>query len=157
MVPQMTRVLTFVAIICCAGMLLTIPAHSQTPASTQSEILTAFSKVQSAEQAGGNVTALVADLNQATSLLSEANSTAQSDPAKSAALSSQASAIAAEVGQQAAAVEAYGAANRRLASEFYVLEMGLLVTIAILLYVYLPKIVRRTRFRLHADWRVKKR
>ncbi|MDG6900562.1 MAG: hypothetical protein JRM80_01175 [Nitrososphaerota archaeon] len=133
-----------------------VPAvHSQT-SQADSEVSQAYAAVLSAERSGGNVTSLVAQLNTAISLLQEADRLNSTDPALAASLYTQAYNSASHVLQAAPGVASAGAASVRTAQVELGVETVVLVALAALAYLYIPRLFWRYWSRTHSDWRVKK-
>ena len=130
--------------------------HAQASSQAQSQINQAYSAVLNAEQSGGNVTALVAKLNSAVSLMQQADALNATSPAKSQSLYSQASTLAQQVISSAPAVAAAGRTATFDAQASLVVETAVLGALAVLAYLYVPRIFWRYWYRTHRDWRVKK-
>ena len=131
-------------------------AHAQASSQAQSQISQAYAAVLNAEQSGGNVTALVAKLNSAVSLMQRADALNATSPAKAQSLYSQASTLAQQVISSAPAVAAAGKAATFDAQASLAVETAALAALAVLAYLYVPRLFWRYWYRTHRDWRVKK-
>lgn len=123
-------------------------------AATQQQVESAFALVQSAAASGGNVTSLLATLNQAAQLVIQSQETQNST--KAAADLARASSIAQAVSASAPQVGAQGAASTRSGEEAAGVELAAVAAVCLLLYVYLPRAYWRLWVRAHADWRIEK-
>ena len=150
--PGLAAVIIVVLVLASAS----VPAaKAQTATQVQSQIGQAFAAVQSAEQAGGNVTALVAKLNSAIGLVQEANSVSASDPARAASLLAQASTLAQEVTNAAPSAAAAGRASVAAGQLDLVIETVVLAALAAAAYVCVPRLFWGLWLRTRRDWRVK--
>ena len=116
----------------------------------------AYVAVLSAGQAGGNITALVAKLNMAISLVQQANSVNATDPPRAQALYSQASVIAQQVLQDAPGVAAAGRAAMLDSQIELVVETVVLGALAVAAYLFAPRVFWRLWLRTHKDWKLKR-
>ena len=132
------------------------PSHAQTSAQSSAQIEKAYAAVLSAEQSGGNVTALVAKLNSAVALMQQADALNATSPTKAQSLYSQASTLAQQVISSAPAVAAAGKVATFDAQASLVVETAVLAALAVLAYLYVPRLFWRYWYRTHRDWRVKK-
>ena len=131
-------------------------AHALASSQVQAQISQAYTAVLKAEQSGGNVTSLVAKLNSAVSLVQQAGLVNSTDPAKAQSMYSQASTLAQQVISSAPAVAAAGKAATFDAQASLVVETAVLAGLAVLAYLYVPRLFWRYWYRTHRDWRVKK-
>ncbi|MDG6898413.1 MAG: hypothetical protein JRN24_01610 [Nitrososphaerota archaeon] len=133
-----------------------VPAHAQTALQAKTEIGQAYAAVLSAEKSGGNVTSLAAQLNAAISLLQQADRLNATEPALAGSLYTQAYNNASQVLLAAPGVASAGSASVRMAQVELGVETVVLVGLAAIAYLYLPRIFWRYWLRTHRDWRVKK-
>ena len=133
------------------------PALAATSATANAQIGQAYAAVLGAEQSGGNVTALVAKLNSAIALVARADSLNATDPTRAQLLYSNATALASQVSQAAPAVAAAGRSAVFAAQVDLGIETAVLVALAVIAYLYVPRLFWRYWVRAHRDWRVKKR
>ena len=155
---QTSRAVAAMAATCILALLF-VPASSanaQTSSQVKAQIAQAYTAVLTAEQGGGNVTSLVAKLNSAVSLVQQADALNATDPARAQPLYSQASALAQQVIGAAPAVAAAGRASTFDAQVSLVAETAVLAALAVLAYLYVPRLFWRYWYRTHRDWRVKK-
>jgi hypothetical protein len=131
-------------------------ARAQTSSQVRAQIGEAYVAVLQAEQSGGNVTSMVAQLNSALSLVQQADSINGTDPSQAQALYSQASSIAGQVIQSAPAVASAGAAATSTAETYLAVETVVLAGLAVVAYLYTPRIFWSLWLRVHRGWRVKK-
>lgn len=131
-----------------------VQGQSGSPASVQ--VGQAYAAVLGAGQAGGNVTALVAKLNAAISLIQQGDAVNATDPARAQALYSQASTLAQQVLQAAPGVAAAGRSAVLNAQIELAVETVVLGALAVLAYVFAPRVFWRLWLRTHRGWRVKK-
>ncbi|MDG6994646.1 MAG: DUF1616 domain-containing protein [Nitrososphaerota archaeon] len=117
-------------------------AQSGNPTSTsaQAQLVSAFKAVSVADSSGANVSSLAAMLNQAAALMDQANSVSKSNPTLAQTLYSQSQTLSSKVASLAPAVGSQGAILKRNAEIAYVVEMLILGTLAILAYLYTPKL-----------------
>ncbi len=123
---------------------------------SEARIISAFQAISAAESSGGNVSQLANLLNRAAALNDNANSIAQSNPQEAQSLYSQASALASQVISQAPAVGQQGAIVQRNAEIVYAAEISTLVAIAILAFLFLPRIFWNLWLRNHRRWKAKR-
>lgn len=140
------------------GMLIVPPsvARAQSQPQAQSQIAQAYAAVRSAQQKGGNVTSLVAQLNSAISLVQQGDSVNATDPARAQSLYAEASAIAQQVLQAAPGVGQAGAAARQLQEALSIGAAGAVVVFAALLYLYGERIYHRFWLWAYSGYTVKK-
>ncbi|MDE1854265.1 MAG: hypothetical protein KGI38_11050 [Thaumarchaeota archaeon] len=131
-------------------------AHAQDSTQVRAQIGQAYAALLKAEQSGGNVTALTAQLNSAISLLHQADLVNGTDPSRAQSLYSQASSLASQVIQSAPGVASAGAASIATQQLDLGLETAVLAALAIVVYVYAPRVFWRFWLRTHRDWRVRK-
>ena len=155
---ETSRAIAAVAAACVIALLF-VPASSasgQTSSQVKAQIAQAYTAVLTAEQSGGNVTSLVAKLNSAVSLVQQADALNATDPASAQSLYSQASALAQQVIGAAPAVAAAGRAAVFDAQVSLAVETAVLAALAVLAYLYVPRLYWGYWYRTHRDWRVKK-
>jgi hypothetical protein len=99
---------------------------------------------------------LVATLNKAVSLVQQADSINGTNPSRAQALYAQASVLAAQVIQASTPVENAGRASVESAQIVLVVETVILTGIAVITYVYTPKLFWTLWLRAHKNWRLKK-
>jgi hypothetical protein len=133
-----------------------LPAHGQSSSQVASQIDQAYVAVLSAERSGGNITSLVVKLNSAVSLLQQADAINETDPSRAQSLYSKASALALQVSQAAPTVSAAGRAAVFNSQLDLGVETTILTALAVVAYLYTPKIFWRFWLRTHKGWRVKK-
>ncbi len=131
-------------------------AYAQSSSQVASQVGQAYVAILKAEQSGGNITALVAKLNAAVSFLQQANLVNSTNPSRAQSLYSQASALAQQVISSAPAVAAAGKASVFDAQVSLAVETAALAALAVLAYLYVPRLFWRYWYRTHRDWRVKK-
>ena len=132
------------------------PSHAQTSAQADAQIGQAYAAILSAQQSGGNVTALVAKLNSAIALYQQAELVNATDPSRASSLSSQASVLVQQVISGAPAVAAAGKASVAAAQLDLAVETVVLGALAVVTYLYLPRAYWRVWLRVHRGWRVKR-
>ncbi len=155
--PHIVVFLTLFTIALLGACLLSVPAaNSQSPSQVRSQIGQAYGAVLNAEQSGGNVTSLVATLNRAVALVQQADQVNATDPARAQSLYSQASTLAQQVISAAPAVAAAGRASVLDAQIELGIETAVLAALAVLAYLFVPRLFWRYWSRTHSDWRVKK-
>jgi hypothetical protein len=132
-------------------------AASQSEFSSASgSIASAFLAVSSAQQSGGNVTALVAQLNLALKLYMQADSENQSQPSQASADLRNATIIAEKVGTNAPAVGQAGASARQLQTYLSAGAAVAVVAMAALVYVFGDRVYRRLWLRVYSGHLVKR-
>lgn len=131
--------------------------QAQTSSDARSQIGQAYAAVLQAEASGGNVTYLVKTLNSAVTLVQQGDLVNGTDPGRAQALYSQASSLAQQVIQNSSAVAASGRASVANAQIALGVETAALAALAVVAYVYTPRVFWRLWLRIHRDWRVKKR
>ncbi|MDG6982725.1 MAG: hypothetical protein JRM74_04650 [Nitrososphaerota archaeon] len=155
--PRSYRVVVVLVVIAWTfGVTGVANVHAQTSSDTKVQIGLAYAAVLGAEQDGGNVTGLVTKLNSAISLMQQANLVNSTDPARAQLLYSEASSLAQQVIQAAPAVASAGKAAVFAGQVDLAIETAVLAALALLAYVYTPRLFWRFWLRLHRDWRVKK-
>lgn len=155
---QTSHTIAAMAAVCVIALCFVTASSASVQASSQvkAQIAQAYSSVLSAESSGGNVTALVAKLNSAVSLMQQADALNATSPAKAQSLYSQASTLAQQVISSAPAVAAAGRASTFDAQASLAVETAVLAALAALAYLYVPRLFWRYWYRTHRDWRVKK-
>ena len=124
--------------------------------SASGSIGAAYAAVSRAQQEGGNVSGLVASLNLALGLYTEAQSVNQSSPALATADLQNATGIADGVALAAPSVGQEGRAARQAQEELSVGSAAAIVAVAAILYVYGERIYHRLWLRLYSGYLVKK-
>jgi hypothetical protein len=124
--------------------------------STESNLISAFQAISSAESKGGNVTSLANMLNQAAYLNDNATVIAQSNQTKAQLLYSQANALISQVESQAPALGQAGATQRTNGEIEYIAEMSTLVALAILAYLFVPRLFWKQWLKNRRKWTAKK-
>ncbi len=114
-----------------------------------------FSTVLDAERAGGDTTELVASLNEALSLVGEAERS--SDPMWATALSERAKQVVEQVRASAWNEWQAGLLAQRNATAFLVFGVCALAVTALLAYLFVPRVFWMLWLRVHRDWRVRPR
>jgi hypothetical protein len=132
------------------------PVEAASSSQTNAEIALAYSAVLNAEQSGGNVTALVAQLNSAILLVHQANQINVTNPTQAQSLYSQASTVASRVIQAAPVIASAGRASVGAAQIELGIETTVLAALAVLAYVYTPGVFWSLWLRTHRNWKVKK-
>ena len=156
----MARVVLALAVACLVGAIaFTAPVgYSQTSSQqARSQVIQAYSAVLGAEKSGANVTSAVATLNTAISLIQEADQINSTNPAGAQALYLRAENLTSGVLAQFPALTAAGKASVVATEESLAVETAVLGALAVLAYVYVPKLFWWVWLRTHRGWRVKKR
>lgn len=131
-------------------------ASPATFSSASGAISTAFVAVHQAGNDGGNVTGLVASLNAALQLYSQAEAENATQPAKASSDLTNATQIANGVSAEAPAIGQQGAAARQTQLELSIGSATVIVVLAALIYVFGDRIYRRAWLRLYSGYTVKK-
>jgi hypothetical protein len=118
-------------------------------------IAEAFSAVVEAEKAGGDVTPLVASLNEALSLVEQGERSA--DQAEAAVLYERATQIADQVLASAPMVKEAGLVAQRSSTTFLVVSMVALGVTGLVAYLFVPPLFWMLWLRGHRGWRVEPR
>ena len=120
--------------------------------STQTAIHDAYKAIVEANNAGGDISELTDQLNQALKLTSQAQALIISDPQLTQTLFLQAQALAQNVTSQSSTVQAEGLFQNPL---FIGVSIASLLASGILVYVFGPKIFWKVWLRLRKNYRVK--
>ena len=131
-------------------------SNAQGQSQAEAQIGQAYAAVLGAEQSGGNVTALVAKLNTAISYAQQAGQIEASNPAQAQSLYAQASSLASQVIQAAPGVASAGKAAVFAAQVDLVIETAVVAELAVVAYLYVPRLFWRLWIRAHRDWRVRR-
>ena len=144
-------------------LILSSPLVSRTQAASQSDfggaqsvVQSAFSAVQNADRLGGNVTALVAQLNGALSLIQKASAENATNPAQAAKDLANATSVAQKVASAAGPVGQQGSAARQLQFYLSVGSAAVIVAVASLIYIFGDRIYRRLWLRAYGSYEVRK-
>lgn len=129
--------------------------HAQSSNDAHEKIIEAFSSVQEADNAGGDVSHLVNMLNEALDLISQADSIASSNPTQAQELYQQAEDIANQVLLEAPLVREEGILAQRNRNIMLEIELAILATLGFILYKFGPKLLWRLWLRAHKDWEVR--
>jgi len=132
-------------------------AEAQSHSQAEAAIAQAYGAILGAQQSGGDVTSLVAQLNSAISLVQRADVANTTDPSQAQSLYAQASSLAAQVVQSAPGVAAAGRASVMTAQIDLAIETVFLGVLAVAAYLSLPRIFWSLWLSAHRDWRVSKR
>ena len=131
------------------------PAYAEaTNNQAMADLFHAFNLVQEAEKAGGQIDGLIADLNHALSLIADAAST--TDPEKATLLLDQAKALAKGVADEAPRVLQQGLEAKRQANILLVIELSTLSILAIVIYLYSPRLFWTLWIKAYGAWKVKR-
>ena len=153
---QWRKIALAVVLVLFASLAVTPLARAQSTPQVQADLGQAYAAVLTAEQSGGNVTTLVAKLDSAVAMVQQANLINSTDPARAQSLYSQASALAQQVIAAAPGVAAAGRASVLDAQIELGIETAVLAALAVLAYIFVPRLFWRYWSRTHGDWRVKK-
>jgi hypothetical protein len=132
------------------------PVVAQASAQARSQIAQAYAAVLVAQQSGGNVSILVGKLNSALRLVQEADMVNATNPARAQSLYSQALSLALQVSQAAPDIVSSGRSAVLAARFELAIETAILAAIAILAYLFTPRLYWRSWLRAHRGWRAKK-
>jgi len=131
------------------------PAYAEaTNDQVMADLFHAFNLVQEAEKAGGQIDGLIADLNHALSLIADAAST--TDPEKATLLLDQAEMLTKGVADEAPKVLQQGLEAKRQANIQLVIELSTLCILAIVIYLYSPRIFWTLWMKAYGAWKVKR-
>lgn len=126
------------------------------PAGAYAAVEQAFSQVYAVSEKGGNVSALVSQLNQALTYLAEAESVNSTNPGLASTLSSEAYALARNVSAEAGvAAQRAQSAHLRLV-EGSVAGASASVAAGLAFYFYSEKVYRRLWLHVYREFRVKR-
>ncbi|MDG6976002.1 MAG: hypothetical protein JRN27_07930 [Nitrososphaerota archaeon] len=153
---QRRKIALAVILVLLTSLAVTPLVRAQSATQTQADLGQAYAAVLNAEQSGGNVTALVAKLDSAIALVQQANLLNSTDPTRAQSLYAQASTLAQQVISSAPAVAAAGRASVLDAQIELGIETAVLAALAVLAYLFVPRLFWRYWSRTHSDWRVKK-
>jgi hypothetical protein len=131
-------------------------AVTQTQVSNaNSQIQSAFASAYSAEKSGGNVSSLVAQLNNAIQLIQKAEAENATSPAQAAADLQNATATAQSVIAESPSVAQTGSAARQTTEITSVGAASAIVVVAALTYIFGGRVYRSAWLRLHRDYVVR--
>jgi hypothetical protein len=119
------------------------------------QIQSAFASTYRADQSGGNVTGLVADLNEAILLVAGAEAENSSNPTKAAEDIANATQIAQLVQSDSAQIGGSGAAARQETQIVALIAAAIVIAVASTVYVFGERIFRRVWLRLYRDYVVR--
>lgn len=131
-------------------------ANSSNFTSANSAINSAFSATRGAEQSGGNVSALIAKLNVALSLVQKAQSENASNPTQASLDLQNATQIADQVSTSAPSVARAGSAARETQYAESIGSSIAIVILALLVYLYGARVYHLVWFYLYKNHLVKK-
>lgn len=131
-------------------------ATGQDFASSSAAISQAYLAVSAAQKDGGNVTGLVASLNTAVGLYSEAQAENGTSPAAAAQHLAEASATAQQVAQAAPGIGRAGLAARQFQEEVSLGAAVAIVALGAVLYVFGERIYHRLWLRAYSRHLVRK-
>jgi len=123
--------------------------------SANGEIQSAFTSAYGAEKSGGNISSLVAKLNDAIQLVQKAGAENATDPARAAADLQNATAIAQSVAAESPSISQAGGAARQTTEAASASAASAIVMIAVLTYLFGGRIYRRAWLHLHRDYVVR--
>jgi hypothetical protein len=123
--------------------------------SANSGIQSAFASAQGAEKSGGNVSSLVAKLNEAIQLVQKAEAENGTSPAQADADLRNATALAQGVTAESQSVAQAGSAARQTAEVTSLGAASAVVVLAALAYAFGGRLYRRAWLRLHRDYVVR--
>jgi hypothetical protein len=121
-----------------------------------SEVSSSFAKVQTIEREGGNVTAVVGQLNMALVLISGGQSVEANDPSGAQSAYNQAEALIQSVGQQLPIVERQGIASAQSEVAWLAVTLAALTALGLTVYFRGSRIYWSLWVRAHRGWLVKK-
>jgi hypothetical protein len=124
--------------------------------STNAAIAKAFAATASAEQSGGNITALVAELNMALNLTVQAQNLNSINSTESTLLLQNATNIAQHVSSQAISIGSAGASARQTLTDESIGGAIATVAVAALIYIYGGRLYRMFWFALYRNYLVKR-
>ena len=117
--------------------------------SANGEIQSAFVSAYSAEKSGGNVSSLIAELNNAIQLVQKAEAENATSPSQAAADLQNATRDAQRVTAESASVAQMGGAARQITELTSVSAASAVVVVAALTYIFGGRIYRSAWLRLH--------
>ena len=123
--------------------------------SANGEIHSAFTSAHSAEKSGGNVSSLVAQLNDAIQLVQKAQAENATSPALAAADLQNATSTAQAVIADSPSVAHTGSAARQTTELTSLSAASVIVLLAALTYIFGGRVYRRAWLRLHRDYVVR--
>ncbi|HEV2139144.1 MAG TPA: hypothetical protein VGR53_09910 [Nitrososphaerales archaeon] len=138
------------------SILPTYMASAQSSSSVRAQIGQAYSAVQSAEQNGGNASSLIVKLNTAISLVQQADGVNGTNPSRAQALYAQAATLASQVVQDSSSVAAAGRASVIAAQLALITETVVLGGLAVITYVFTPRVFWALWLSAHRTQKVKK-
>jgi hypothetical protein len=119
------------------------------------KVMEAFTLVQEADLAGGDVNHLVNKLNEALDLISQADSIASSNPNQAQELYHQAEDIANQVILEAPLVKEEGIIAKQNSNIMLAVELTILAILGFIVYRFGPRLLWKLWLRAHKDWKVK--
>jgi hypothetical protein len=119
------------------------------------KVMEAFTLVQEADLAGGDVSHLVSKLNEALDLISQADSIASSNPNQAQELYHQAEDIANQVILEAPLVKEEGIIAKQNSNIMLAVELTILAILGFIVYRFGPRLLWKLWLRAHKDWKVK--
>ncbi len=158
-VSNTIALLTVMTMLVFSTVLVSNTSRAATPSqfsSTNAAIAKAFAATASAEQSGGNVTALVAELNTALNLTAQAENLNLSNSTGATLLLQNATKIAQQVSTQAISVRSAGASARQTLTEESIAGAIATVAVAALIYVFGGSIFRMFWYILYKNYILKR-
>jgi len=123
--------------------------------SANGAIQSAFTSAHNAEKSGGNVSSLVAQLNNAIQLVQKAEAENATSQAQATADLQNATALAQSVVAASASVSQTGSAARQTTEVTSVSAASAIIVIAALTYIFGGRVYRRAWLRIHRDYVVR--
>jgi len=123
--------------------------------SANEEILSAFASVSGAERSGGNVSSLDAKLNDAITLVQDAEEVNATNPARAAADLQNATAVAQSVVAESASAKQAGGSVRQATEATSLSAASAIVVVAALIYLLGGRVYRKAWLRLYRDYVVR--
>lgn len=140
----------------CFGVPFITVSNAQTSyESAYGKLSDAFTLVQEADVAGGDVSGLVAGLNEALELIFEANSVSSIDPSRAEELYILAECIVDEVILEAPLVRESGLVAQQQSMVYLSVGIVVLEIISFLIYRYGPELFWNLWLCTHRDWKVR--
>ncbi|MCP8309503.1 MAG: hypothetical protein H3Z54_12570 [archaeon] len=118
------------------------------------KVMQAFTSMQEAGNAGGDVSNLVDKLNEALDLISQGDSIASSNPSGAQELYQQAEDIANQVTLEAPVVREEGILARQSNNKILGVELVILALLGFIVYRFGPKLLWKLWLHAHKDWKV---
>jgi len=144
--------LIFSIVLLSLGPVMQSDAQVAQSSSVEAKVLGSLTLVQNAQASGGNVSSLVAQLNQAAQLVLDSRQTRNST--RAGVDLARAASIADNVSALAPGVRAEGIVNTRNDLIATGVELVMLGASCVLVYIYLPRIFWRMWTRAHRNWRI---